>query len=197
MVKCASITLYDIPSKEKPGSILGSLVFSETFLDSEIKVATKDGSVGMNSSYLLLTDHIPRHHCWTHTNLLEDKKLFQGKLENKSLSEHFGALLLSGDPINVGCASTLCMPPEEACLYAFENGLVIVCDQYGAIVLHGNHIRSARFYDGDTSNTVAVLVIEYHSTFVPFIPFHLRNDEGQLMLMFTPKSKAYKHLYSQ
>jgi hypothetical protein len=40
MVKCASITLYDIPSKEKPGSILGSLVFSETFLDSEIKVAT-------------------------------------------------------------------------------------------------------------------------------------------------------------
>ncbi|XP_053407607.1 dynein axonemal assembly factor 9-like isoform X1 [Mercenaria mercenaria] len=197
MVKCASFTLYDIPSYEKSGTVLGSLVFSETFLDSEIKVSTKDGSVGINSSYLLLTDHIPRYHCWTHTGLSEDKKLFQTKLEDKSLSEHFGALLLSGDPINLGCASTLCMPPEEASLFAFENGLVILCEQYGAIVLHGNHIRSARFYDGDTSNTVAVLVIEYHSTFVPFIPFHLRNEEGQLMLMFTPKSKAYKHLYSQ
>ena len=49
----------------------------------------------------------------------------------------------------------------------------------------------------DTSNTVAVLVLEYQSTFVPFIPFHLQNEDCQLVILFTPKSKAYKHLYSQ
>ncbi|KAL4231525.1 hypothetical protein ACF0H5_009106 [Mactra antiquata] len=196
LMKCASITLFDIPSYEKPGTILGSLVFSESFMDSEIKVKMREGSTSINSSYLLLTDHIQRFHSWTHSKIKDDRELFESKLEDKTLHEHFGDLLLSGDPVNIGCASTLCMPPEEASLYAYENGLIIVCPQYGAIVLHGNHIRSARFYDGDSSNTVAVLVIEYHSTFVPFIPNHLRNEYGQIVLLFTPKSKAYKHLYS-
>ena len=48
----------------------------------------------------------------------------------------------------------------------------------------------------DTSNTVAVLLLEYQSTYVPFLPHHLQNDDCQLILMFTPKSKAYKHLYA-
>ena len=45
-------------------------------------------------------------------------------------------------------------------------------------------------------NTVAVLVIEYQPNFVPFVPFHLVNEDCQLILLFAPKSKAYKHLYS-
>ena len=36
----------------------------------------------------------------------------------------------------------------SAILYAYENGMVIMCPDYGAIVLHSNHIRSACFFDG-------------------------------------------------
>ncbi|WAR21358.1 CT194-like protein [Mya arenaria] len=196
LVKTTSLTISDIPSPDTPGTLLGSLVFSETFLDSQIQVLQKDGSLRLDGTYLLLTDHVPRYRAWAVTSLVDERKCLQQKLEGPSLKENFGDLLLSGDPIHLGCSRTHCLPPEEAILYAFENGLVILCPQYGAVALHGNHIRSAQFYDGDTSNTVAVLVLEYQSTFLPFLPFHLQNEECQLILMFTPKSKAYKHLYS-
>lgn len=196
LVKNACICLHDIPSLEKPSSEIGSIIFSESFLDSQIKIQGVDGSIHLDSTYLLLTDHIPRHQTWAYANVETDRKLFQAKLEADITLDNFGKLLLSGDPVHLGCGNTLCMPPKEATLYAYENGLVLLCPQYGAIVLHGNHITSARFYDGDSSSTVALLVLEYQSTFLPFLPFYLQNEECQLILLFTPKSKAYQHLYT-
>ena len=38
LVKCATMTMYDIPSVEKNGQTLGSLMFSESFLDSVLRV---------------------------------------------------------------------------------------------------------------------------------------------------------------
>ncbi|KAH3707987.1 hypothetical protein DPMN_067426, partial [Dreissena polymorpha] len=197
LVKMASIVISDVHSVSQPGHILGSLVFSESFVDSEIRVLQTDGSCRLDGSFLLLTDHIPRYRSWACTSLPDDRKCLQDKLEGPSLHENFGSLLLSGDTVHLGCGRTFCLPPEEAILYAFENGLVIICPQYGAIILHGIHIRTAEFYDGDSSNTVALLVLQYQSTFIPFLPFHLHNEDCQLILMFTPKSKAYKHLFSE
>ena len=38
LVKCATMTMYDIPSCEKSGQTVGSLIFSESFLDSVLRV---------------------------------------------------------------------------------------------------------------------------------------------------------------
>ena len=38
LVKCATMVMYDIPSSEKIGRTAGSLVFSESFLDSVLRV---------------------------------------------------------------------------------------------------------------------------------------------------------------
>ena len=38
LVKCATMAMYDIPSSERIGQLAGSLVFSESFLDSVLRV---------------------------------------------------------------------------------------------------------------------------------------------------------------
>lgn len=42
-----------------------------------------------------------------------DRRLLQDKLEDDSLTESFGSLLLAGDPVNLGCGNILSLPPEE------------------------------------------------------------------------------------
>ena len=43
----------------------------------------------------------------------EDRKSLESKLEGHSLEENFGKLLLSGDPVSIGCSANLTYPPDE------------------------------------------------------------------------------------
>ena len=46
LVKCATMTMYDIQSCEKSGQTVGSLVFSESFLDSILRVK-QEGKISL------------------------------------------------------------------------------------------------------------------------------------------------------
>ena len=51
-------------------------------------------------------------------------------------------------------------------LYAYENGLILLNPHSGAIVLHGNHIKSAVFYDGVDSNIQPICFFYNFSEFI-------------------------------
>ena len=87
----ACLYLFDVPSVDHPGQILGSVVFGESFLDSAIKTLIPgtnhlyfvsdaelfktvvmltlspcftDSSSVWNSSFVILTENIPRFVSW-------------------------------------------------------------------------------------------------------------------------------------
>uniref|UniRef100_A0AAY5KEU1 Uncharacterized protein n=1 Tax=Esox lucius TaxID=8010 RepID=A0AAY5KEU1_ESOLU len=64
LVKTASMSVYDIPDLLWGEGDLGSVVFSESFLESSINIQQKDGSVSSNSCYTILTTALPRYVCW-------------------------------------------------------------------------------------------------------------------------------------
>nr|XP_030703453.1 uncharacterized protein C20orf194 homolog isoform X4 [Globicephala melas] len=67
-VKTACMTIYDIPDLLGGSGCLGSVVFSESFLTSQILVKEKDGTVTTETSFIILTAAIPRFCSW----LVED-----------------------------------------------------------------------------------------------------------------------------
>uniref|UniRef100_A0A8C4IAV2 Dynein axonemal assembly factor 9 n=1 Tax=Dicentrarchus labrax TaxID=13489 RepID=A0A8C4IAV2_DICLA len=64
VVKTASMTVHDIPDLQCDGGDLGSVVFSESFLESSINIQQKDGTVSSDSCYTILTTTVPRYACW-------------------------------------------------------------------------------------------------------------------------------------
>jgi len=63
-VKTACMTVYDIPDSLGGRGCLGSVVFSESFLTSQILVKEKDGTVTTETSFIVLTAAIPRFCSW-------------------------------------------------------------------------------------------------------------------------------------
>ncbi|GAB5569377.1 dynein axonemal assembly factor 9 isoform X1 [Prionailurus iriomotensis] len=76
-VKTACMTVYDIPDLLGGRGCLGSVVFSESFLTSQILVKEKDGTVTTETSSIVLTAAIPRFCSW----LVEDNEV---KLSEKT-----------------------------------------------------------------------------------------------------------------
>ncbi|KFO20530.1 hypothetical protein H920_18071 [Fukomys damarensis] len=76
-VKTACMTVYDIPDLLGERGCLGSVVFSESFLTSQILVKEKDGTVTTETSCIVLTAAIPRFCSW----LVEDNEV---KLSEKT-----------------------------------------------------------------------------------------------------------------
>uniref|UniRef100_A0A674I4L3 Dynein axonemal assembly factor 9 n=1 Tax=Terrapene triunguis TaxID=2587831 RepID=A0A674I4L3_9SAUR len=64
LVKTAAMTIYDIPDLLGGRGCLGSVVFSESFLASQIFIKEKDGSINTETSYIILTAAIPRYVSW-------------------------------------------------------------------------------------------------------------------------------------
>uniref|UniRef100_A0A8C3RZX8 Chromosome 20 open reading frame 194 n=1 Tax=Chelydra serpentina TaxID=8475 RepID=A0A8C3RZX8_CHESE len=60
----AAMTIYDIPDLLGGRGCLGSVVFSESFLASQIFIKEKDGSINTETSYIILTAAIPRYVSW-------------------------------------------------------------------------------------------------------------------------------------
>uniref|UniRef100_A0A8C4Q2D4 DAAF9 pita-bread-like domain-containing protein n=1 Tax=Eptatretus burgeri TaxID=7764 RepID=A0A8C4Q2D4_EPTBU len=63
-LKNAKMTVWDVPDLDHGMGILGSVMFSETFLDSRITARDSDGSHYMNSHHVVLTVSIPRYANW-------------------------------------------------------------------------------------------------------------------------------------
>uniref|UniRef100_A0A8C2ZK44 Dynein axonemal assembly factor 9 n=1 Tax=Cyclopterus lumpus TaxID=8103 RepID=A0A8C2ZK44_CYCLU len=110
VVKTASMNVHDIPDLQWDGGDLGSVVFSESFLESSINIQQKDGTVSSDSCYTILTTTVPRYACWLVFVILPNflyffKMLIIGKIIFLSegllfIHSQYGSITLSKDHIS-------------------------------------------------------------------------------------------------
>uniref|UniRef100_A0A8B9G0E3 Chromosome 20 open reading frame 194 n=1 Tax=Amazona collaria TaxID=241587 RepID=A0A8B9G0E3_9PSIT len=185
LIKTASMMVFDIPDLLTGKGCLGSVVFSESFLTSQIQVKEKDGSINSESSHIILTAPIPRYASW----LVSTPKL----LENKSF---LGTLLTGGDGAYIYSSNPQAKPAEGK-VYFFSDGILFSDPHHGSISISKNHMSSISFYDGDSTSIVAALFIDYKSSLLAHLPIEFHTRDNFLMIALFPKRKIYKAFYSQ
>eukprot|EP00064_Thunnus_orientalis_P002969 superscaffoldBa00000233_g2977 len=193
MIKTASMTVHDIPDLQWDGGDLGSVVFSESFLESSINIQQKDGTVSSDSCYTILTTTVPRYACW----LMESdvKQSEQAQNLTKEEGTCLGTALTVADAAYVFSSSQL-STPEEGKIIFFSGGLLFIHSQYGSITISKDHISNIKFYDPD-SGAVASLILEYESTLLPHLPFPLQSSDQCLVFALQPRSKSHRAFYSK
>lgn len=194
-VKTACMTVYDIPDLLGGRGCLGSVVFSESFLTSQILVKEKDGTVTTETSFIVLTAAIPRFCSW----LVEDNEI---KLSEKTQQAVKGDACFLGTFLTGGEGAYLYSSnphswPEEGKVHFFSSGLLFFHRHHGSIILSKDHMNSISFYDGDSTSVVAVLLIDFKSSLLPHLPVHFRGSSNFLMIALFPKSKIYQAFYSE
>ncbi|XP_013383031.1 uncharacterized protein C20orf194-like [Lingula anatina] len=107
-----------------------------------------------------------------------------------------GRTLVPGDMAQV-FASNGVSSPEEGHLHIFEQGIVFIHNQLGAVVLPKDKVISLEFFDGDSPSVVALLIVMYKPSLSPFLPAHLQGKNQQLVFVLTPKTKAYKAFFAE
>uniref|UniRef100_A0A8C8RS65 Chromosome 20 open reading frame 194 n=1 Tax=Pelusios castaneus TaxID=367368 RepID=A0A8C8RS65_9SAUR len=177
LVKTAAMTVYDIPDLLGGRGCMGSVVFSESFLESQILIKEKDGSINTETSYIILTAGIPRYVSW---------------LVSIVQPQYF-----------IICKFCKCIPPEEnigkyKCkLCFFSGGILFSHPHHGSITISKNHMNSIKFYDGDSTSVVAALFIDFKSSLLAHLPVQFHTSSNFLVIGLFPKSKIYKAFYSQ
>ncbi|XP_039224297.1 uncharacterized protein C20orf194 homolog [Crotalus tigris] len=195
LVKTVSMAAYDIPDLLTGRGCLGSVVFSESFLTSQILVKEKDGSLSTESSYIILTGVIPRSASW----LVEENEVKLSERAQQILKKEdsfLGTPLTGGDGAYIAANNSLCRP-EEGKLHFFSEGLLFYHPHHGSITISKAHMASIQFYDGDSTSVVAALFIEYKPSLLPHLPVQLHTPNNVLMIALFPNSTLYKAFYSQ
>uniref|UniRef100_A0A8C5SI57 Dynein axonemal assembly factor 9 n=1 Tax=Laticauda laticaudata TaxID=8630 RepID=A0A8C5SI57_LATLA len=93
-----TMAVYDIPDLLAGRGCLGSVVFSESFLTSQILVKEKDGSISTETSYLVLTAAIPRSASWLVSGPLIPTKALELYFFSEGLlfcHPHYGSITIS------------------------------------------------------------------------------------------------------
>uniref|UniRef100_G3RRS5 Dynein axonemal assembly factor 9 n=1 Tax=Gorilla gorilla gorilla TaxID=9595 RepID=G3RRS5_GORGO len=191
----ACMAVYDIPDLLGGNGCLGSVVFSESFLTSQILVKEKDGTVTTETSSVVLTAAVPRFCSW----LVEDNEV---KLSEKTQQavrgdESFLGTYLTGGEGAYLYSSNLQSWPEEGNVHFFSSGLLFSHCRHGSIIISKDHMNSISFYDGDSTSTVAALLIDLKSSLLPHLPVHFHGSSNFLMIALFPKSKIYQAFYSE
>ncbi|XP_066488259.1 dynein axonemal assembly factor 9 [Tiliqua scincoides] len=195
LVKTVVMTVYDIPDLLGGRGCLGSVVFSESFLASQILVKEKDGSINLETSYIILTAAIPRSVSW----LVEDNEVKLSEKAQHIVKEEesfLGTFLTGGDGAYITSSNSLSRP-EEGKVFFFSDGILFCHPHYGSITISKTHMTAIRFYDGDSTSVVAALLIDYKSTLLAHLPVQFHTPSNFLMIALFPKSKLYKAFYSQ
>uniref|UniRef100_A0A8D1E9R6 Dynein axonemal assembly factor 9 n=1 Tax=Sus scrofa TaxID=9823 RepID=A0A8D1E9R6_PIG len=194
-VKTACMSIYDIPDLLGGKGCLGSVVFSESFLTSQILVKEKDGTVTTETSSIILTAAIPRFCSW----LVEDTEV---KLSEKTQQAVMGDECFLGTFLTRGEGAYLFSSnpqswPEEGKVHFFSDGLLFSDRHHGSIIISKDHMNSILFYDGDSTSIVAALLIDFKSSLLPHLPVHFHGSNNFLMIALFPKSKIYRTFYSE
>lgn len=140
------MTVYDIPDLLGGRGCLGSVVFSESFLTSQILVKEKDGTVTTETSSIVLTAAVPRFCSW----LVDDNevKLSEKTQQGVKGDECFlGTFLTGGEGAYLYPSNPQCWP-EEGKVYFFSSGLLFSHRHHGSIIISKDHVNSISFYDG-------------------------------------------------
>ncbi|XP_062431002.1 dynein axonemal assembly factor 9 isoform X2 [Rhea pennata] len=195
LVKTASMTVFDIPDLLTGRGCLGSVVFSESFLTSQIHVKEKDGSINSETSHIILTAGIPRYASW----LVEDSDVKLSEKAQHILKEDksfLGTLLTGGDGAYIYSSNPQTMPTKGK-LNFFSDGILFSHPHHGSISISKNHMNSISFYDGDSTSIVAAVFIDFKSSLLAHLPIEFHNQGNFLMIALFPKTKIYKAFYSQ
>ncbi|XP_059933911.1 dynein axonemal assembly factor 9 isoform X1 [Mesoplodon densirostris] len=194
-VKTACMTIYDIPDLLGGSGCLGSVVFSESFLTSQILVKEKDGTVTTETNFIILTAAIPRFCSW----LVEDIEVkFSEKTQQSVMGDEcfLGTFLTRGEGAYLYSSNQQSWP-EEGKVHFFSGGLLFSDRHHGNIIISKDHMNSVLFYDGDSTSIVAALLIDFKSSLLPHLPVHFRGSNNFLMIALFPKSKIYQTFYSE
>uniref|UniRef100_A0A8B9CCE2 Dynein axonemal assembly factor 9 n=1 Tax=Anser brachyrhynchus TaxID=132585 RepID=A0A8B9CCE2_9AVES len=184
LIKTASMMVFDIPDLLTGRGCLGSVVFSESFLTSQIHIKEKDGSINSETSHIILTAAIPRYASWlVSTQKFEDKSFL-------------GTLLTGGDGAYIYSSNPQAMPAEGK-LYFFSDGILFSDPHHGSISISKDHMNSLCLYDGDSTSIVAALFIDFKSSLLTHLPIEFHTRDNFLMIALFPKTKIYKAFYSQ
>ncbi|KAJ0008730.1 hypothetical protein NQD34_016145 [Periophthalmus magnuspinnatus] len=189
----ASMTVHNIPDLQWDRGDMGSVIFSESFLESSINIQQKDGTVSSDSCYTVLTTSVPCYACW---QLEADVKQSE-EAQNLTKKEGgcLGTALTAADAAYVHSSSNL-STPEEGKIVFFSEGLLFIHSQYGSITISRDHISSIKLYDSDSSS-LASLFVEYEKTLLPYLPFPLHSSDQCLVFALQPRSKSHKAFYSK
>ncbi|XP_078132909.1 dynein axonemal assembly factor 9 [Sander vitreus] len=193
-VKTASMTVHDIRDLQWNRGDLGSVVFSESFLESSINIQQKDGTVSSDSCYAILTTTVPRYACWLMESDVKQSEQAQ-HLAKKEEGTCLGTALTIADAAYVFSSSQL-STPEEGKIIFFSEGLLFIHSQYGTFTLSKDHISTIKFYDPDSS-AVASLLVEYESSVLPHLPYPLHSADHCLVFALQPRSKSHRAFYSK
>lgn len=195
LIKTASMTVYDIPDLTGGKGTLGSIVFSESFIESKIFLKEKDGTMSTDSNYMILSAIVPRYVSW----MVEDAevKLSEEVQQVLKMKEHFlGTLLIGGDSAYIYSGSSVARP-EEGKLFIFSEGILFIHPRSGSMTISKNHMAALKYYDGNSPGVVGVLIIEYKKSLLPHLPIHLHSTSNCLMFALMPGSRIYKSFYAQ
>ncbi|KAK0155714.1 hypothetical protein N1851_001791 [Merluccius polli] len=195
VVKTASMTVADIPDLQRGSGDLGSVVFSECFLESTINIQQKDGGVSPDCCYTILTTTVPRYACWLVEGDVKQSEQAQLLVKQTEEDTCLGRALTGADGAHV-CSSSLLSTPEEGKISFFSEGLLFVHPQYGSITLSKHHITHTSFFHED-SGAVASLFVEYDSSLLSHLPFPLQSPDHCLLFSLQPRSKSNKDFYSK
>ncbi|RLW09178.1 hypothetical protein DV515_00003070 [Chloebia gouldiae] len=183
----ASMMVFDIPDLLTGRGCLGSVVFSESFLTSQIQVKEKDQPI---RKQFKTSDAL---HCVEDSDVKLSEKAQQVLKEDKSF---LGTLLTGGDGVYI-CSSNPQAMPAEGKLYFFSDGILFCDPHHGSISISKNHMSSISLYDGDSNSIVAALFIDFKSSLLPHLPIEFHTQNNFLMIALFPKRKIYKAFYSQ
>ncbi|XP_047466426.1 uncharacterized protein C20orf194 homolog isoform X2 [Mugil cephalus] len=194
VIKTASLVVHDIPDLQRNTGDLGSVVFSESFLESSINIQQRDGSVSSDSCYTILTTTVPRYACWLMESDVKQSEQAQ-HLTKKEDETCLGTVLTDADAAYVFSSSQL-STPEEGKITFFSEGILFVHSQYGSITLSKDHISNIKFHHPEYS-AVASLFVEYDASLMPHLPFPLHSSDQCLVFGLQPRSKSHRAFYSQ
>ncbi|XP_056616452.1 uncharacterized protein C20orf194 homolog [Triplophysa dalaica] len=195
LVKTASMVVNDIPDL-KSGLNLGSIVFSESFLESSICIQQRDGALSSDNGFTVLTKSVPRHVCW----LVDEADVRLSEQAQHLLKKEDGTCL--GVPLTVKdsaymFSNSLLSTPEEGKLVFFSEGILFVHPHHGSVTLSMSHINTIKLFDGSSLSDISMLFVEYQTSLLPHLPFPLHCAEHSLAIALLPRTKSYKSFYSQ
>uniref|UniRef100_A0A8C9VTG3 Dynein axonemal assembly factor 9 n=1 Tax=Scleropages formosus TaxID=113540 RepID=A0A8C9VTG3_SCLFO len=172
----ASMEVCDIPDPQGGEEPLGSLVFSESFLESRLYVQKQGKTRMLPEQPLELGTFILHSALFLILSRLHYEAQYSFKV--------------------FGSPKTL----PRCCLLAvvfFSEGVLFVHPHCGSVTLPRRHIRALRYFEGDSSHTVSTLFLDYKSSLLPHLPLQLRSTSSTLAFALQTKTKAPRSFRSQ
>ena len=205
-LKNARIIVYDVPSIEFKDKYLGSIIFSETFIDSHFDIVEDykvDGQrkTVTKSDYMILTERVPVYFNWAvykqDRQISADCRDFSAKVsEDPSLQNHFGKLFVHDAKAQMTSVERSNITYNVS-LNLFEKGIIINTEFTGSIVIPQNEIAKIIFYDSPNVNNNSIISFLINSEFrVQNLPPTLNGTQSaNIIIMFQPRSQSFNGLY--